>query len=135
MINNIIKPKRPEGKWNYAGSQTELGFESHYWRYEKLGILARSALEVATEKDGSTNGPEFHISFSKTGMKRCSTNEIKFCLIAFQIEGAIEDNHVPGGFVRNFWMPVNKNIIGKHCKCEKEENKIIEDNGEYVWRT
>ena len=45
-----------------------------------------------------------------------------------------EDNHVPGGFVRNFWRPVADRFSGYECACVATEPAIVEDKGDFVWR-
>lgn len=137
-IQNLIKPKEPTGLGWVRGPQAParliFGFEGHYWFYPQQGIAVISALEVARDpEDVIDKGPEYHISISKNG-GRCSRNEARFVLKAFAMEDADEDNHVPGGFVRNFWMPVAEKYIGHVCPCKDEEPAIIEDKGDFVWR-
>jgi hypothetical protein len=45
-----------------------------------------------------------------------------------------EDNHVPGGFVRNFWKPVAEKLIGHVCPCKDNEPEMAENKGDFVWR-
>jgi len=52
----------------------------------------------------------------------------------FDAEGAEEDNHVPYGFVRNFWLPVNQSLIGFECPCKATEPVMKENKGDYIWR-
>ena len=83
-------------------------------------------------------GFEYHISISKPvrpGVtKRCDSNEARWVLSQFNLEGAEEDNHVPGGRVRNFWRPVANSLVGIECECKESEPAIIEDKGDFVWR-
>ena len=53
---------------------------------------------------------------------------------AFGMTDAEEDNHVPGGFVRNYWLSVAENLIGHECQCKTTEPAIKEDKGDFVWR-
>jgi hypothetical protein len=96
-----------------------------------------SAVEVTDELPAK--GPEYHLSISKQhrtrGTLRCTSDEARLVLRQFRLDGALEDNHVPGGMVRNFWMPVATNLIGLECACVADENAIREDKGDFVWRT
>ena len=65
---------------------------------------------------------------------RCDTAAAKWVKRQFNLEDATEDNHVPGGVVRNFWRPVADNLSGYQCPCVKTEPAIREDKGDFVWR-
>jgi hypothetical protein len=65
---------------------------------------------------------------------RCDSNEAKWVLDQFGLEGAEEDNHVPFGIVRNFWRPVADKLVGIECQCKAEEPEIREDKGDFIWR-
>jgi hypothetical protein len=88
--------------------------------------------------DGKVDkGPEYHVSISKqlfAGPTRCTSDEARWVLEQFGLDGAEEDNHVPGGVVRNFWRPVATGLIGLECECKAEEPAIREDKGDFVWR-
>lgn len=88
--------------------------------------------------DGKVDGPEYHLSISRQhrtlGTRRCSSTEARWVLIQFGLDGALEDNHVPHGLVRNFWRPVADPMVGRDCRCVESENAIVEDKGDYVWR-
>ena len=107
------------------------------WYHPELLFQAISAVEYIEE--GEKAGPEYHLSFSKFnsngGVKRVTTNEANWLLDQFGLEGAFEDNHVPGGVVRNFWRTVREDLVGLECACTDTENTIKEDKGDYVWRT
>lgn len=137
-MESVIKPKRPKGKgWEYRGPaspETTMGYEGHYWYHPEQSLLVISALEVATDADGHSNGPEYHLSVSKWPRQRCTSQQAKWVVRAFDLDGAEEDNHVPGGFARNFWRPVAENLIGKECECKESEPAIVEDKGDFVWR-
>jgi hypothetical protein len=68
------------------------------------------------------------------GPARCDRNEAKWALEQFGLDGAEEDNHVPGGVVRNYWRTVATGLIGLECECKAEEPAISEDKGDFVWR-
>lgn len=106
-----------------------MGFEGYYWEYPERGFTVISALEVVNPEIG----PEYHISISKN-RGRCSRNEARFITKCFGMQDAEEDNHVPGGFVRNYWLPVNESLIGKECPCKESEPVMREDKGDFEWR-
>ena len=106
---SIIQPLTPKGAgWvelQVPESVRALGYATRAFAHRE-GFCALSAVEVAADKDGIDRRPEYHLSFSKqvAGFKvRCDTNETDWLLREFALEGAEEDNHVPHGFVRNFW--------------------------------
>jgi len=99
-------------------------------------LLVISAVEFIS--DGKVDGPEYHLSISRQhrtlGTRRCSSNEARWVLVQFGMDGAHEDNHVPHGLVRNFWRPVADSMVGRECLCVADENAIREDRGDFVWR-
>jgi hypothetical protein len=104
--------------------------------HEGYSLAVMSAVEYIN--DGKVDGPEYHLSISRQhrtlGTMRCSSREARVVLRQFGVEEAIEDNHVPGGKVRNFWRPVADPMVGRPCPCADTENAMVEDNGDYVWR-
>lgn len=137
-MDSIIKPKRPLFSGWIQGENppayVSLGYDSEFWFHSLYGICVISAVEVAKDKDGIDRGPEYHVSISKDGYRRCSSQEANFVIKQFDMEGAEEDNHVPHGKVRNFWKPVAEGLIGLECACKESEPAIVEDKGDYVWR-
>ena len=137
-MNSIIKPKRPTiSGWVQTATPpawVSLGYEIEAWFHPDSRLCVFSAVEVAKDEDGIDRGPEYHISISKDGRKRCSSYEAQQVLKQFGLAGAEEDNHVPHGIVRNFWRPVADNLVGLECVCKKTEPAIVEDRGDYVWR-
>ena len=137
---SIIKPLRPNGvgwKEMPMDQRYTLGFPSRAFFFKEKCLTVISAVEVATDKDMIERGFEYHISISKriVGMTiRCDSNEAKWVLDQFGLEGAEEDNHVPNGMVRNFWRPVASNLVGLECKCKESEPAIVEDKGDFIWR-
>jgi hypothetical protein len=133
----IIQPKRPHGQgWRrIAGSLP--GFErvAHaVWAHDANGLGVISAVEVAAEAAHLPPlGPAYHISISRFG-ERCSGADALWVLNEFGLLDAQEDNHVPGGKVRNFWRYVADNLSGYECACVAVEPAIREDRGDYVWR-
>lgn len=144
MIESIIKPLRPKDdghwqRWPMPRSEWRMGYPCERWFHGIRALQVLSAVEVAVDKDGSSNGPEYHISVSRCalgldGPQRCSSAEAKWVLLQFELDGAEEDNHVPGGKVRNFWRPVAEPLVGKECACKADEPAIVEDKGDFVWR-
>jgi hypothetical protein len=104
------------------------------WAHDasKLGVI--SAVEVASEAPGlPALGPAYHLSVSRFG-QRCTSADALWVLAQFDLVDAKEDNHVPGGQVRNFWRYVADNLSGHECACVDVEPEIREDRGDYVWR-
>jgi hypothetical protein len=137
---SIIKPLTPKGGgWRKVGplpKSATLGYAASAFAYQDQ-FLVISAVEVAEDKDGINRGPEYHLSMSKNiaGMKaRCDSNDAKWILEQFGLDGAEEDNHVPGGFVRNFWRAVADPLVGMECACKADEPAIKENKGDFIWR-
>lgn len=139
---SIIQPKRPKGiGWTkFKGVVPSLegtGFPYESWTHRESGIKVISSVEVAAEKVGvPALGPAFHISISQNGGRggRCTSAMALWVLDQFDCTDALEDNHVPSGFVRNFWRYVADNLSGMECPCTETEPAIREDKGDFVWR-
>ena len=144
MVESIIKPLRPTvtagwEQWPDPPSFVSLGYPCERWYHRGQELQVMSAVEVSKDKDSIDRGPEYHISVSKAVYlapkpKRCSSSEARWTLSQFGLEGAEEDNHVPGGIVRNFWRAVAEPMIGLECACKADEPAIVEDKGDFVWR-
>jgi hypothetical protein len=149
MIESIVKPLQPlhqaRNEWFREPLPYEyvarMGYPIERWLHYGTDICVLTAVEVATDKDGSSNGPEYHVSVSKATWPsgrytptRIDTNEAKWVLAEFGLDGAEEDNHVPHGVVRNFWRPVASGLVGKECQCKAEEVVIKEMKGDFIWR-
>lgn len=134
---SVIAVLRPKGEgWREVplGNGMTLGYPSRAFVYDRNNLAVISAVEVASDDN---KGPEYHISISKQligGAQRCDSNEAKWVLEQFGLDGAEEDNHVRSGIVRNFWRPVATGLIGLECKCKDDEPAIMEDRGDFVWR-
>ncbi len=103
----IINPKNPKSKsWAFMGEiplpNMTIFDTAQAWRHES-GLCVLSAVEAPDDKIG----PEYHISITKNGNQRCSSNEAKFVLKHFDMEHSDEDNHTM--IARHFWMPVADN--------------------------
>lgn len=141
-MTTIIKPKRPisAGWCRLADPSAEitLGFAGESYFHPKSGLFVISAVEVAKDNHGVDIGPAYHISISQAGHlgvpSRCTSGDAMWVLAAFDATEAEEDNHVPGGMVRNFWRPVADRLVGIECACKADEPAIREDKGDYVWR-
>lgn len=138
---SIIQTLKPKNKdWIELAVPPQMRHESiaiTCWAHPELRFCAISAIEKAMDKDGIDRGPEYHLSFSKdnNGIKvRCDSNEVKWLLDQFGLEGAEEDNHVPHGIARNFWRTVREDMIGLECGCKETEPIMKENKGDYIWR-
>jgi len=134
---DIIKPKFPSGDgWIQLpdpDKKVTLGYTGHAFVHQDSGIFVISAVEVANDEDGIDKGPEYHISVSKNG-GRCTTSDAIWVQSEFDMLDAEEDNHVPNGFVRNFWRPVADPLVGIECACKDNEPVMREDKGDFIWR-
>jgi hypothetical protein len=142
-LQSIVAPKRPTMSpdiWKQltlpapVAQRVSMGYAVEAWECSMHEIQVFSAVEVAEEADGKSIGPEFHLSVSKWNRRRCSRAEAQWVLAQFDLLDATEDNHVPHGFVRNFWRPVADGLSGQQCACVDTEQAIREDKGEFVWR-
>jgi hypothetical protein len=133
---SIIRPKRPSAPgWRQVPVKgLPLVGDYECWANDEAGLGVISAVEVAAEHAGQTPlGPAYHLSVSAFG-QRCSSADALWVLAQFDLSDAKEDNHVPGGKVRNFWRYVADHLSGHQCGCVDEEPAIREDRGDYVWR-
>jgi len=136
----IIKPLSPtSADWQSMGDVPKwitLGYDGCAWLH-KDGFFVISSVEVAKDKDGFSLGPEYHLSLTlqtPSGPVRVDSNDAKWVLTEFKCDGADEDNHVENGLARNFWRPVNDNLVGSVCPCKDKEPKIVSDKGDFVIR-
>lgn len=106
--------------------------------FHKEGFFCISAVEYVLPEGETESRPEYHLSMSRQsaiiGASRVTSNQAAWILKEFGMDGAFEDNHVPFGKVRNFWRPVNDNLVGQVCACVDDEPAIKEDKGDYIWR-
>lgn len=140
MSESVIKPKRPVAQgwrvakwWRCPAELASLGYPVVAYEHPSSGLFAMSAVEVAHDPGTPDLGPEYHLSISLNG-ERCPSSDALFVLAAFGLEDAKEDNHVPSGFVRNFWRPVADNLSGYECPCVDDEPAMREDKGDFIWR-
>jgi hypothetical protein len=149
VVHSVVPVLRPlkqgRAEWfqeslppNYVA---RMGYPIERWIHYGTDITVLTAVEVATDKDGSSNGPEYHVSVSRATWPngqykpaRIDTNAAKWVLAEFGLDGAEEDNHVPNGVVRNFWRPMASGLVGKECRCKAEEVVIKEMKGDFIWR-
>lgn len=140
---SVISPKRPIGPdWEAVKGQAEAAIKRamatsypvDIWVHRERRLLVLSALEVVKDPRDIERGPEYHLSVSRLSGRRCSSEEARYALAQFDLSEAEEDNHVPHGFVRNFWRPVNDNLVGLECPCKESEPTIREEKGDFVWR-
>ena len=134
-VISAIQPKRPTGKrWKQLPYQGITGYPTRMFFHKPTKMTVISAVEVASDAPGLEPVCTYHISITKNGRKRCTSDEAQFVLRRFNLEEALEDNHVPYGIARNFWQPVNESLVGKVCPCQDKEPAIVEDKGSYIWR-
>lgn len=140
-LQSILKPKRPSGLgWTQEApppAVLSLGYPCAAWWHDANRLQVLSAVEVASDPGQPSLGPEYHVSISAEtalGKVRCSSADALWVLGQFDLTDAKEDNHVPGGIVRNFWRPVADSLSGYECPCVAEEPAIREDKGDFIWR-
>jgi hypothetical protein len=135
-IISVLRPKGDGWRELPCDKQFMFGQPARLFYNSQQSLAVISAVEFAS--DGKIDkGPEYHISISRQlngGPRRCDSNQAKWVLDQFGLDGAEEDNHVPHGVVRNFWRPVATGLIGMECECKAEEPAIREDKGDFVWR-
>ena len=121
--------------WRFDGWKN-LGYGiAMCWMHRTRELVVLSAVEKAAPERGEIDvGPEYHVSVSRGGGKRCTANDAREVMVMFGAEDALEDNHVPSGKVRNFWMPVADKYRGYECPCVDHEPAMLEDRGDYLWR-
>lgn len=132
-VKSVVRPKKPNKKqWicrGLAPTLATLGYPGFIWFHRDRQLQVISAVENTDEGVG----PMYHVSVSRN-RKRCSRADAKMVLKHFDMEDADEDNHVPGGVVRNFFKPVADHLSGYECPCKETEPKMVEDKGEFIWR-
>lgn len=140
-VRSIVSVLRPRGDgWreiDFPVKRFTLGHPARAFMHDRHSLAVISAVEVAADKDGVDRGPEYHISISKQiggAPQRATSDEAKWVLDQFGLDGAEEDNHVPYGKVRNFWRTVAAPLIGLECACKADEPAVTEDKGDFVWR-
>lgn len=133
----VLRPRKTGWQEITMDQRFTLGYPARAYFHVRHQLAVISAVEVASDAV-IEKGPEYHLSISKqspiTGTHRCTSSEARWILDQFGLEGAEEDNHVPGGLVRNFWRPVADRLVGLECECKADEPAMIEDKGEFVWR-
>lgn len=133
MTNPTIQPKKPRpGATDWEPRGTHGTAE----RWVSGGICVLSDVHWLADH-GEPLHPEFHLSVSYNG-GRAGRQAVRKVLRDFGMENASEDNHVPDGFVRNFWRHVND---AEHhvCPCQETEPAIEtvirgDDPDLFVWR-
>ncbi len=141
-MNVIIQPLAPKttAEWRFLGEiprEFTQGYFGHYWMHVERLLCVMSCVEVARDADDIDKGPEYHVSLSRrvgSDIVRADRNDARFVIKQFGLEDADEDNHVPGGVVRNFWMPVAEHLRGHVCPCKDTEPAMVEDKGDFIWR-
>lgn len=109
------------------------------WYNRSHQVQVVSSIENVQPEGGAEPRHEYHLSVSglKNGavrIYRVSDSRARWALRVFRFEGWFEDNHVPGGLVRNHWRPIADPLVGQVCVCVDTEPAIREMKGDYVWR-
>ena len=135
MLQNevIIKPKRPFNQDSWERLANPLLFTGVYaeaWKHKKQNLVVISAVEAPDERIGA----EYHITVSKGGSHRCTSNEGNFVKKQFGMTDSDEDNHGPMRLVRSYWLPVADEFKGEVCDCKETEPAINLDKGDFIWR-
>ena len=126
---DVKRPAAIAGGWVDRGVDPRNG--AHVWDHVS-GLRVLTAVElVQGESPRSDIAWHHHLSVSMAG-HRASPGEALAALAAFALEGAEEDNHVPGGIARNFWLEVGLDVQPA-CPCKATEPPHEEPGG-YVWR-
>ena len=145
-MNAIIQPKGPREHMGWVELEGGENFGYPFRRFVHLahGLSVMSAVEVANEPGELGLGPEYHLSVCRfrnvtnplggRRIFRCDEQDARTVLRQFGLEDAREDNHVPSGFMRNFWRPVADRLSGYECPCVDAEPAMREDKGDFVWR-
>jgi len=140
----IIRPLKPKGpgwiEWDCDTTRwPRKPIEAHRYYNRANEVQVISALENVQERPGVESWVEYHVSVS--GVKygsarpyRISEKRAQWTLREFGLDGSTQDNHVPGGVVRNYWRPIAEPNVGRECPCVETESKITEMKGDYVWR-
>lgn len=122
LVREHIRPT--SSLWFYQGIDPRSG--AHVYDHV-AGYRILSAVEEAG------NGPEFHVSISKSGV-RLSSQEAREVLLGldthFPVEQWDEDNHL-SSVARNFWAHTDP-TKRRPCACKANERPTVE--GDFTWR-
>jgi hypothetical protein len=99
-------------------------------RWINGGLIAVSGYETAEFGKAKMLVPQFHVSVSEFG-RRPTDDAVRSVLADFGMEGAEEDNHVPG-VARHFWL-VEGVAKSPECDCKETQERITEPDG-FVWQ-
>lgn len=129
--DNERKPNKASGWRRASGFDPRTVFAGNTLgcsAWIRRGVMMVSALENAEAPDGSGETiPQWHVSMSSEGPKRCTDVEVRQALACVGMTGAEEDNHHPG-VARHFWMPVDpKRRV--ECECKTTEVVVTEPDG------
>lgn len=132
VIASKPDPRSPQPKgsgWRLQFCCTAYGDTIHRWTNGT--IVACAARHAAVESHTSKLlVPSFCVSISDNG-HRPSNDVIRSVLADFGLEGAEEDNHLPG-VARHFWLDEGRDVQPE-CECKKTEETIVEPDG-YCWQ-
>src|SRR5260370_41876023 len=122
----IVHPLAPKGggwaEWDCDTSRwpsQPYAIKRYYNRGQEMQVL--SAIEMILPEGSRDGRPEYHLSVSGLAFGadrpyRVSDSRARWVLKAFDLEGWFEDNHVPGGLVRNYYGPSSMGGIGRSAR-------------------
>lgn len=127
------QPKQPRG-WAFLGRHPHLPHALIY-RSEDEPLQAISAIEVVEDKDSPIARPSYHVSAIYLGAREgeeraCTDDELERVRVAFQMDGADEDNHGEG-IARHLWLDCDKRVEDL-CACKQDEETFVDGSRE--WR-
>ena len=121
------EPKRPSSnRWIHRGYNPKAEGEI----YDAIdGRRALVSVHFIEPPEGK--GLEHHISISHLG-QRPTRQMVLATLRDFGLDGAVEDNHLPGR-ARHFWLPLSPSERAD-CDCFATE-KPHDEGGGFIWRS
>lgn len=106
------------------------------WTNPELMASVLSSVDFVDEPEPSL---QWHVSITRIGQAGPLVADdalVRTVLEDFDMsvarERAEEDNHVPFGKARNFWLPVPEHLRGVPCPCKASETP--HRRGAYTWR-
>lgn len=123
------KAKTPSTGWVYDGYYIVDDVPIHRWH--SGDVIVCSSYCLSTYQKTSILVPQFHVSVTEHGA-RPSDEAVRAALADFGMEGADEDNHLPGR-ARHFWMCDDGRKAEPPCDCKATEETIVEPDG-FRWQ-
>ncbi len=142
----IVKPLRPSGagwvQWPWIappGYEDLRPYAIERWYNRGHEVQVMSSIENVQPEANVEARHEYHLSvsgvkFGANRIYRVSDSRARWAMREFRFDEFFEDNHVPGGLVRNYWRPVADPLVGQVCVCVEREPTMREMQGDYIWR-